>query len=169
MEEKKYNQKNLIAALENLSTVKIKNWTIFSLIRDAFLKNDPSVSVLSKKWTDKWGHNEMFKKELDLSDEKNWCVFADAYVLEFSIFENRLHCYAKLYEGVDDSYITYFNRSRSGKFDVEFTLPMEFVDNIGQYIIWRLEERLGEEYEDFLDKQRLNWIEEQKNKMFGIS
>lgn len=167
-ENMEYTKENLIAGLENLETIKVTNWSVFSMIREKFTSNDSSVHVISKIWTDRYDFNNKFGKILDLSDKNNWRIFQENHQLTFSIFEDRLHCSAKLFEGGDGGYISYISSNRrEGKFDVEFTLPIDFIENIGKFIIGELNRILDNEYEDFLEKQRQDWIEKERNKILG--
>ena len=165
----KYTKENLIAGLEKLEEIRVTNWSVFSLVREKFTSKDPSVSVLQKTWTDRYDFNTKFGKILDLSDENNWRIFQENHQLTFSIFEDRLHCFARLFEGGrENGYISYsYNNTKEGKFDVEFTLPIEFIEHIGKFITGELERILDNEYEDFLEKQRQDWIEKEKNKILG--
>lgn len=98
----------------------------------------------------------------ELFNIKTWSTFSDCIDLRFSIENNKLICYASIYEG--DMVYGYRTDIR---FKAEIILPMVFIKTIRTDIENAIQCELSIDYDKFLDSKRKEWMENHYNKLFN--
>lgn len=121
----------------------------------------PNVVVLEKSWSDSFKQNYSEMYPLDLSDINTWSTYdnSNCIDLEFTIKDDVLYCDVKISDRAS------FDRYSTPKFIAKLILPIEFCDKIENIIESDYNYYLANEYEKYLAKKRLEWMNDLSNEI----
>jgi len=154
MKLNKMKTEKLLEILSLLGVVRSTNWGLVAKIVDA-IKN--GAEVLDKQWFDDFKKNHLDIYPLDLSNIRTWSTMDNCVYLRFSN-DNQLVCNAKIYD-----YTSY--GASVLRFEANIALTNDFVHNLESIILSGLDEYLEDKYQEYLEEQKLKWINNLKNRI----
>jgi len=118
------------------------------------------VKVLDKKWHDGYKSQNPEYYPLDLSNLTTWSTFNRCIELTFTLVKTKLHCHAKIYEGSN------FHGGRQKlRFTADLIMPNNFIRVLEDNILSSFNYYLEDQYDIYLETQKINWITDLKNKI----
>ena len=150
MEESK-----LIQILTMVEQVYCNRWNTVCKIVDII----SDVEVVEKSWNKEYKNNSPEWYPLDLSKISTWSTYDRSCIdLKFSMEDVKLICDVKIWDGSTFDGTLY----KESRFNAKLILPINFVSELSDEIERRFDSRAEYAYEEYLEQQKLMWIENYK-------
>lgn len=118
------------------------------------------IEILDKKWYDNYRLQNSEYYPLNLSDLKTWSTYSHTCIdLIFTMAKDKLHCHAKIYDGN-----SFDGRRTKLRFTANLILPNNFINVLEDDILSSFDYYLEDQYDIYLETQKINWMTDFKNK-----
>lgn len=151
-------QKKLLELLQFVKKVTVYEYNFIYKTIDA-IKNKQAI-IISKEWNDYIKSEFLDIYPLNLESIDTWCTYDKCVEFDFYIENSKLLCKAVVYDG------RLLNGNRENKrFTAIIEFDNSFVTELTEYIDWKLDEIADNEYDNYLEQQRINWIKDFKQQI----
>ena len=118
----------------------------------------PESKIIEGGFTNyKKDHPDIYKFDLSITDI--WVTYRDCQVLNFKIEENTLVCDITVYDQNN------YNYHKEERFRAKIMFPDSFIENIASATESKFNAYAEDAYEEYLEKQKMDWMENFKNKI----
>ncbi len=157
-----HNQRELFGMLCNLQDITIDNWDLVKKI----VNNISDITIISKRWLD-WDYKNDNPQyyPLDLSKIKTWSTYSNkgCINLRFFIRERKLIYVVVIWDG--DSFNGY---PKNKRFHAVLQFKNKFIKELNLFISRKFDNLLSDAYEDYLERQRKDWINNLREEFFQV-
>lgn len=151
-------QEKLLELLQFVKKVTVYEYNFIYKTIDA-IKNKQAI-IISKEWNDYIKSEFLDIYPLNLESIDTWCTYDKCVEFDFYIEDSKLLCKAVVYDG------RLLNGNRENKrFTAIIEFDKSFITELTDYIDWKLDEIADNEYDNYLEQQRINWIKDFKQQI----
>ena len=155
------SNEKLLELLTLIGSVKSNKWDHVMQIVELM----PSITVMDKGWHDRFRQDHPDYYPLDLSKLETWSTSPRECVdLAFRNKEGNLICYANIYDS--DTFDGHRLRLR---FTATLVMPIDFIKELKEKILYGLDGYVEDSYEEYLEKQKETWMSNLQSEILGTT
>ncbi len=161
----KTNLNTLIKMFEAAGPVKSSWWNDVMRVVET-INEDPTVKILKKEWSSAYLKSYVERPKLNLNDINAWSTYdgEECINIVFNVEDKKgqkyISCNASIYDG------TSFGGHRLNlRFTATIMLPIEYALKLENSINYQFDKHLERSYENYLEIQKSNWINDLKTQI----